>query len=464
MENDFLNAFKAYDIRGESPNPINGDFAYKLGMATVKVLKPKKVLVGRDMRLTSPELQESLVEALIECGVDVVKIGLCSTPVFNILMGLYKGEVDLGIMITASHNPGKYNGFKFTNSKVQPIGLDTGLDKIRDVYNEVDEDLHAEQKGKIIEDEQALDKYIDFVIDKADLPVDMPEMEIVIDAGNGMSGYVLPKLLERLPWLKAKCLYFDLDGNFPNHEANPIKSETMKDLINNVKETGAIMGVAFDGDADRIGFVDEQGQQIRGDILTALFAGIELKKYKNGKAVFDIRSSWSVPHTIEEAGGEPDMYVVGSAKIKRHMQEEGAVFGGEVTMHFYFKEFWNVECGDYAMLVMLKTLATSKQKLSDLWKPLQKYFASGEVNFEVKDKDKILENIYNEYKDDASKIIKIDGIRLEFGDPKTSDKAWWFNLRKSNTEPLIRLNLEATSKELMTEKLKDLSDIINNKS
>lgn len=460
MENDILNAFKAYDIRGESPEPINAEFAYKLGKAVVEAINPKKVLVGKDMRLTSPELEDSLVKSLIEQGVEVIKIGLCSTPVFNVLMGLNQGKVDLGIMITASHNPGKYNGFKFTNSLVQPIGLDSGLDKVRDVFLTASEKSQVSNIGAVEEDKNALDRYVDFVIETVELPDDMKKINVVIDAGNGMAGLVVPKVLKKLTWLQAEELYFNLDGNFPNHEANPIKPETMTDLIAKVKETGADMGIAFDGDADRIGFVDEKGEQIPGDILTALFAKIQLKKFNCGKVVYDVRSSWTVPHTIEQAGGESDMYVVGSAMIKRHMQKEGAVFGGEMSMHYYFKEFWNVESGDYAMLVLMKYLQETGKKLSEIWKPLQKYFSSGEINFEVKDKDATLEKILNEYKSDATQFSDMDGLRFEFGDPKIGE-AWWFNLRKSNTEPLIRLNLEATSEELKNEKIEELSNLIN---
>ncbi len=474
MQEDIFSVFKSYDIRGESPAVINANFAEKLGLAVIKTLNPKKVMIGKDMRLTSSELEDALIMSLIQNGVDIVRIGQCSTPMFNILMGMAEGEFDLGIMITASHNPGKYNGFKFITGKMLPLGLGSGLEKIRDNFNELNnEQLISNdqretlivkdqilQTGKLVEDTKALEKYVDYVIEKAELSNQMPEMKIVIDAGNGMAGFVLPKLLEKLPWLKVTRLYFEPDGNFPNHEANPIKEETLDALKKKVVEIGAVMGIAFDGDADRIGFVDEKGEQIPGDIVTAIFARIELAKFGSGKVLNDVRSSWSVKDAIENAGGESVLSKVGHANIKNQMKEVDAVFAGELSMHYYFREFWNMECGDYAMLVLLKELINPFKNLSDYWKSLRKYFHSGEMNFEVKDKDGLINKVINEYESKATKIVDIDGKRLEFGDSK-DDEAWWFNLRKSNTEPLIRLNLEATTDQLKNKKIKEIMDIIN---
>ncbi len=460
MQEEIFSVFKSYDIRGESPAVINANFAEKLGIAVVKARNPKKVMVGKDMRLTSPELEDALIKSFAEQGVHVTKIGLCSTPMFNILMGMANKEFDLGIMITASHNPGIYNGFKFVTGEMLPLGLGSGLEEIRDNFDEQIADSGQRIAGTVKEDPDALGRYVDFVIEKAKVPKDMPEVNVVIDVGNGMSGFVLPKLLEKLPWLKAERLYFELDGNFPNHEANPIKPETLVDLKQKVIETKALMGIAFDGDADRIGFVDEKAQQIRGDIATALFADIELKKHGAGKVLNDVRSSWSVAEAIKKHDGESIMCKVGHANIKNQMKETGAIFAGEMSMHYYFSEFWNMECGDYAMLVLLKELVNPFQTLSGYWKEFHKYHHSGEMNFEVKDKDEVIDRVVNEYKSEATKVIDIDGIRLEFGDPKDGD-AWWFNLRKSNTEPVIRLNLEATTEELKNEKMKELTILIN---
>ncbi len=460
MQKDFYMVFKSYDIRGEAPGVISYNFAQKLGATIVGVRNPAKVMIGRDMRSTSPELDKALVESFTKRGVDVVKIGLCTTPMFNILMGMADGKYDLGVMVTASHNPGKYNGFKFVTGEMLPLGLGSGLEEIRDNFDLSHVARPTSRVGTIREDPEALERYVDFVIEKAELPKAMPEMKVVIDAGNGMAGYVLSKLLESLPWLKVERLYFKPDGTFPNHEANPIKGETLKDLKKKVLETRAQMGIAFDGDGDRIGFVDEKGEQIPGDIMTAIFAKIVLEKYGSGKVLNDVRSSWSVKDMIESAGGESVFCKVGHANIKNQMKEVDAVFAGELSMHYYFKEFWNMECGDYAMLVLLKELTNPFQSLSAVWEPLLTYYHSGELNFEVEDKDEVIDKVVNEYKNKATKTIDIDGYRLEFGDPKKGD-AWWFNLRKSNTESLIRLNLEATSEKLLKEKLEELSNLIN---
>ncbi|MBD3281744.1 phosphomannomutase/phosphoglucomutase [Candidatus Uhrbacteria bacterium] len=345
MKDEIYKVFKSYDIRGESPKVINVGFASALGRAIVAARDPKHVMIGRDMRVTSPKLESSLIESLKEQGVNVTKVGLCTTPMFNILMGMANGEYDLGVMITASHNPGEYNGFKFVTGEMLPLGLGSGLEEIRDNFESSHVARPTSRVGEVQEDFDALERYVEFVIEKVGLSEDVPEMKVVIDAGNGMAGHVLPRVLERLPWLKVERLYFEPDGNFPNHEANPIKAETLEDLKQKVLETGAIMGIAFDGDGDRIGFVDELGEQIPGDILTALFAGIELEKYGTGKVLFDVRSSWSVKDAIESAGGKAVFCKVGHANIKNQMREVGAVFAGELSMHYYFREFWNMDAG-----------------------------------------------------------------------------------------------------------------------
>lgn len=461
MHKELFSVFKAYDIRGESPQVIDAVFAANLGVAIVKSRNPKRVMVGRDMRLTSLELEKALVESLSNQGVEVVRIGLCSTPMFNVLLGLADPKFDLGVMITASHNPGKYNGFKFSDSNCVPVGLESGLEMIRDAWPDQTPGESSVTKGLVKDDQTALDRYVNHIVKLADLPTDMPEMKVVIDAGNGMAGHVVPKLLEKCPWIKAEQLYFELDGNFPNHEANPLKPETLDVLRQRVKETKAACGIAFDGDADRVGFVDEQGEQIKGDILTALFSSLQEKVKQGGRVLFDIRSSWSVPETVLAAGGIPEIYQVGSAKIKNAMREKHAVFAGEVSMHYYFSELWNVESGDYAMLILLKSLAANKQPLSSMWKKVAHYFHSGEINFEVKDTKSVLGKLKDIYAAKATKVIDIDGIRCEFGDPKTDKEAWWFNVRASNTEPLVRLTLEATTVELMKAKVKELTDLIN---
>lgn len=466
MNQAIFSAFKAYDIRSTSPDPINADFAAKLGVAIVKTISPKRVMVGRDMRLTSPDLEKALIDSLVGQGIEVTRIGLCSTPMFNVLLGLANPKFDLGVMITASHNPGIYNGFKLTRGDCLPYGLGSGLELVRDAMPDTVPLLPEEGLGvvgaigRVVDDPTALDRYIDHIITLADLPANMPDMKVVIDAGNGMAGFVLPKLLERCPWIKAECLYMEPDGNFPNHEANPLKEETLVALKNKVKEVGAVCGIAFDGDADRVGFVDENGEQFRGDLLTALFASIELRKQTGGVVLSDTRASWTVAQSVEAAGGKLEWCKVGHANIKLMMRDVGALFGGELSLHFYFSNLWNVESGDYAMLILLKELAAAGKKLSAMRQDLMHYHHSGEINFEVKDTKSVLQKVKDLYTSKASSVIDLDGIRCEFGNPAKDSQAWWFSVRTSNTEPLVRLCLEATTKELMEEKVKELSELI----
>lgn len=463
MQQEHFSSFKAYDIRALAPQVLNADFASKLGVAIKRALDPKSVMVGLDMRETSPELESSLIESLTAQGVNVTRIGLCSTPMFNVSLGLAESKYDLGVMITASHNPAEYNGFKITRGDCLPLGLGSGLEAIRDAWPEPDFALEKSAvSGQVTDDPEALDKYVDYVIKLADLPSDMPEMRVVIDAGNGMAGHVLPKLLAKCPWIKSENLYFELDGHFPNHEANPIKTETLEALRAKVLEIGAVCGVAFDGDADRVGFLDENGEQIRGDVMTALLADMILKKNGPGLILADIRSSWSVNQAVEQAGGQSEFCKVGHANIKQDMRNKKALFAGEMSMHYYFQELWNVESGDYAMLLLLKSLAGQGRSLSSLWQKFARYSHSGEINMPAADASAVFKRVQEAYADKADKSYDLDGLRYEFKDPETGLPAWWFNLRASNTEPLIRLNLEAATDELMAEKLAEVTSLIKN--
>jgi phosphomannomutase len=335
------------------------------------------------------------------------------------------------------------------------------LELVRDAWpTEGEMAAPSAHPGSVTEDPTSLDRYVDRIVTLADLPSDMPKMQVVIDAGNGMAGYVVPKLLERCPWLKAECLYFGLDGNFPNHEANPLKEETLSALKKRVVETGAVCGVAFDGDADRLGFVDEKGELFRGDLLTSFFASLELRKRPGGIVLSDTRASWSLPKEVASAGGHLEWCKVGHANIKKMMRETGAIFSGELSMHFYFEELWNVESGDYAMLMMLKELAAKQQPLSLMRQNLTQYHHSGEINFTVKDTKSVLDKIKQVYASRATHIFDIDGLRYEFGDPEKDPQAWWLSVRSSNTEPLIRLNLEAVTKELMEQKIQEVTNLI----
>jgi len=461
MENTLASVFKAYDIRGLSPEQIDSAFARRLGRVVASQFLPKRVLVGRDMRVTSFPLESALIEGLTSSGVDVVRIGLCSTPMFNVLIGLADRGFDLGIMITASHNPGKYNGFKLSRGNCLPIGEGSGMEELRDTFLQeetVSSPATGEvQVGTVVDDLSALDRYVDHILALAELPADMPDMKIAIDAGNGMAGAILPRLLSKIPWLSAVPLYFDPDGTFPNHEANPLKTETLDHLKQVVVQDQCVAGVAFDGDADRVGFVDEKGEQLSGDLLTAFFAQEILAAHPDGLIHFDVRSSWTVPEVVAEAGGRAEACKVGHANIKKLMRETGAVFSGEVSMHFYFQELWNCESGDLAMLLLLRRLVRERKPLSQLWKPLKRYAHSEEMNFEVKEKQAVIDLLRARYLPVASSSSMLDGIRLEFRDASNPETDWWFNVRASNTEPLLRLNVEARTPELLTQKIEELS-------
>jgi len=465
--------FRAYDIRGLAPGELDAAFSARLARAVIREFHPKNVLVGRDMRVTSPQLEKALVEELVSHGVNVIRIGLCSTPMFNVVVGLHEGAVDLGVMVTASHNPGKYNGFKMVKGDMTPIGQGSGMEELEKAFME---DVGARfprpdrpigrrgdpaPTGTITDDAEALSRYVDHILKIASLPSDMPKMKIAIDAGNGMGGAVLPELLKRLPWLEVKTLYMEPDGNFPNHEANPLNRETLADLSSLVVKEACAFGVAFDGDADRIGFVDEAGTPVPGDLMTGILAVELLSAKPGGRVLYDLRSSWSVPEAIQEAGGTSNMCRVGHAFIKRQMREESAVFAGEVSMHYYFQDLKNVESGDLVLLLMLKRLAHETKPFSSLWKPLLRYVHSGEINFEVEDKMSVLVRVKDAYQSKATAVSEIDGIRMEFHDASHPETDWWFSLRLSNTESLIRLNLESRSEEVTKKKVQELSALIN---
>ena len=289
------------------------------------------------------------------------------------------------------------------------------------------------------------------------MPPDMPKMSVAIDAGNGMAGAVLPALLEKLPWLEVFPMYFQPDGSFPNHEANPLKEETLDDLRAMVRREGCVLGVAFDGDADRVGFVDERGEIIQGDLLTALI-GQEIMKDDPGSLIqYDVRSSWVVAETIAAAGGQSAMCPVGHATIKTLMRKTGAVFSGELSMHFYYRELGNFESGDYTMLLFLRRMVREEKRMSFLVSPLRRYAKIPETNFELPNAKKKIAEITALYKSKATRVIDMDGIRLEFCDPQDPSKDWWFNLRASNTEPLLRLNMEARTRKVLDAKLAELT-------
>lgn len=449
--------FKSYDIRGLSPQEIDASTAERLGRALAAIYKPRHVLVGHDMRTTSPELEAALIHGLTEQGVNVTRIGLCSTPMFYFSVGEANARYDLGIMVTASHNPAKYNGFKLVKGDCQPIGQGSGMEEIRDlVCSDTELGGAGSVSGVVEEDGEVRQRYLDHIFRLADLPNDLPAWPVAIDAGNGMNGYILPEFVKRLPNLTVHPLYWDLDGSFPNHEANPLNVETLHELQKTVKEKQCAFGVAFDGDGDRVGFVDEEGEPIPGDMLTALFAQ-ELLRTQKGRVLYDLRSSWSVAETIQAEGGEPGMCRVGHAHIKRQMREEGAIFAGELSMHFYFADMWYAESTDYALLLLMKLLAREQKPLSHLWRPLRKYAHSGEINFHVSDQKAILAKLDEVYTPLATDRSTLDGLRFECKQADAPEQDWWFNVRSSNTEPVLRLNLEARTPEVLQAKITELT-------
>ncbi len=461
MSKDLSKVFKAYDIRGLSPEELNGEFAKRLGLSIAAHFKPKRVLVGRDMRTTSPVLESMLIQGLTESGVDVVRIGLCSTPMFYNLTGLAQSlePFDLGIMVTASHNPGIYNGFKIIHGDCLPVGQGNGMEELRDAFLRGDQ-IKADHPGTAVDEPGSLDKYIELVIRSAKLPSDMPQFKVAIDAGNGMAGSVLPRLLERLPWLEALPMYFIPDGTFPNHEANPLKIENLKELIAKVKQEKCHLGVSFDGDADRVGFIDENGEPIPGDLMTAFLAQEILKGHPGGKVLIDIRASWAAQEAVKEAGGVFEFSRVGHALIKKQMRETGAVFAGEISMHMYFHELWNCECSDLAMLLVLRRMATTGQTLSELIRPLLRYKNSGEINFKLSAKAEAIKALSEKYSAQASFKSELDGVRLEFRDQANPQEDWWFNVRASNTEPLLRLVVEAKTDEVLSRRTAELKEFL----
>lgn len=454
MNPHLAKVFKAYDIRGLAPGELDAAFASRLGQVLVAEFKPKRVLVGRDMRVTSPDLEAALVDGLTGQGVSVTRIGLCSTPMFNVSVGLGAGTYDLGVMVTASHNPGKYNGFKLERGDLSPIGQGSGMEAIRDRFLSDAAFSSAATKGTVTDDPNALKAYLEKIFSLVDVSK-VPPMKIAVDAGNGMNGLIMPELAKRLPQCTFFALYWDPDGSFPHHEANPLKSETLEDLRRLVGSTQSQLGVAYDGDGDRVGFMDELGEPIPGDLMTALLAEALLQTAPGSKILYDLRSSWATRNAISAAGGTPVMTKVGHAFIKHQMREEGGLFGGEVSMHYYFKDLWSAESTDLCLLLLLRLLATTGKPLSQLWKPLKTYAKTEEINSDVADKDAVLRRIYETYASSASAVTKIDGVRMEFG-----PNEWWFSVRASNTEPLLRLIVEAVSPDVMAAKRDELLGLI----
>jgi len=443
-----MGIFKAYDIRGLVPSELDADLARKIGHAFATFLRARRLLVGRDMRTHSPQIAGAVIEGMRDAGADVVDIGLASTPMTYFAIG--SQDVDGGLCVTASHNPGQYNGMKLCARGARPISRANGIADLERACAGPYPGVSAAQRGAY-EELDLLVPYAEHVARFAHL--DRP-IRLAIDAANGMAGHTLPEILPRLAGVRAETLFMHPDGTFPNHEANPLKEANLDFVRTLVRERHAELGVSFDGDADRCCFVDEAGATVPADLMTALLARELLRREPGRAVVYDLRSSWAVKEVIREAGGEPVRDRVGHSFIKATMRERGAIFGGELSGHFYFRDNFVCDSGVIAMVSALNLLAhPSAAPLSRQVADLRRYHATGEINFHVEDKAGAIERLRARYA--GGRQDDLDGITVEFGE--LGDPSWWwFNVRQSNTEPLLRLNLEASSPALRDERRAEL--------
>jgi phosphomannomutase len=441
---DLDRIFKAYDVRGVVPDELDVDTARRIGAAFASWTGAPRILIGRDCRLSSPDLAAALAEGATAVGADVTDLGLASTD----LLYFASGSLDLpGIMLTASHNPPNYNGMKFCLAGARPVGQDTGLAELR-ALAAGPEPARAATPGSV-EHRDLLDEYVEHVLSFVDVDAMRP-LTVVIDTANGMGGLVAPAVLARLP-VKVHHLFPELDGTFPNHPANPIDPENQRDLKRELLGRDADVGFAFDGDADRVFLVDEHADGVSGSEVTALVATAMLERHPGAKIVYNLICSWAVPEVIREHGGEPIRTRVGHSFIKQVMAETGAVFGGEHSGHYYFRDNYFADSGLIAAVVALGELSAAAVPLSELLAPFRRYAASGEINSVVDDPAGRIEEIASRYPEE--RLDRLDGLTVEFPD-------WWANVRASNTEPLLRLNVEARTQELLDERTSELLTLI----
>ena len=437
--------FKAYDVRGVYPQELNPEIAYKIGRALVVYLKAKQVVVGRDMRISSPALASAIIDGILDQGADVCDIGLVSTDSLYFAVG--KSGYDAGVMVTASHNPPEYNGFKLCRQEARPLSMDQGIGEIRDLV--LRDQFPDPPSPGTVHSKEILNDFADHVLSMIDTKSVRP-LKVVVDAGNGMAGKVVPAVFGRLP-LQVVPLYFELDGRFPNHLANPLEPENVVDLRHAVLEHKADLGIAFDGDADRMFILDENGQFVGGDMITALVSKSLLRKHPGASIVYNLICSRAVPETIEREGGKPIRSRVGHSFIKAKMREHDAIFGGEHSGHFYFRDNWYADSGIIAALTVIELLSQEGVTMSEALKPLDTYFRSGEINSEVADQQTVLRRLESRFSD--GELDYLDGLTVSYPD-------WWFNVRPSNTQPLLRLNVEANDPALLEEKTQAVLSVI----
>jgi phosphomannomutase len=439
--------FKAYDIRGIYPDELNEEVGYAIGRAFAVFLEVNKVIVGRDMRLSGPQMFGAVTRGLMDQGADVVNIGMVSTDQYYYACATL-GHA--GIMVTASHNPKDYTGFKMVRKMPQLLSGDEGIQDLRRIVE--NGDYPAPTRQGVMTAIDLSEDFVNYVLGLIDHETLRP-LKVIADTGNGMVGPILKRVYQRLPTIELVGMYLDPDGSLPNHGLDPLQPENRAELQARVPAEGADVGFAFDGDGDRFFTIDDRGQFVSGDFMTALLGSYLLEKYPEAKVLYDVRASWAVPDLIKSAGGIPLIERVGHAFIKARMAKEEAIFAGEVSGHYYFKDFFFADSGIVPSLFILEMLSKKKAKLSELLQPLEaEYFISGEINTRIagnpKAKTKELAEIYQD-----GQVEWLDGVSVTYYD-------WHFNVRPSNTEPLLRLNLEAKSKALMEEKRDQILEII----
>lgn len=437
--------FRDYDIRAVANQQLDEDGVKRIAEAVVKFFRPQSIQVGHDMRVTSPNFQKAFIETMLDCGVNVTDLGLVSTDMLYFAAGTY--PEDMALTISASHNPPEYNGMKMVKKGAVAVSGDSGIYDIKKLaLNGQDLNVKSATKG-IYTSREIMSDWINHLLKFIDV-TKMKDFSVVSDTGNGMAGYFMPFLEEKLPW-KVSRLFYDLDGSFPNHIPSPIEEKNRLDCINKVKETGADFGMVFDGDGDRVFMIDEKGRTLSGTIMTAMIAENILKKNGGGTILYNAIVGRIVPEIISKYGGRSERVRVGHTLIKEAMRRTDALFCGEHSGHFFFKQNFYADSAIIAALLVAELMSVKNKKLSEFYDEYDKYKSSGEINFEVTDKDGVMNKLEEEYKDKAKSIDRLDGISIWFDD-------WWFNVRPSNTEPLLRLNIEANTSSEVEEKVKDL--------
>ncbi|MBL8751733.1 MAG: phosphomannomutase/phosphoglucomutase [Planctomycetes bacterium] len=442
-----MSIFKAYDIRGTYPDQIDAKTAWAIGAAMVQFLSARRLVVGRDMRTMAPEIQDAVIDGMLSMGCDVVDIGLASTPM--VYYGIGKIPCDGGLAVTASHNPKQYIGFKLCKKEARPMSADTGIKDIEALVRKGGFQAAA-KKGK----RDFVDVKKDWIAHIAGFAKGIAPMTVCVDYANGMGANESPQIFGKIPGLKIVPLYEQLDGTFPNHEANPLKESNLDDLRASVKKHKAALGLSFDGDADRCAFIDEEGRTVHADLITVILARGMLQRHPGKGIIYDLRSSKVVPEEIVKMGGRPVRERVGHSFMKETMRKTDCIGGGELSGHFYFAENFFTDCGVLAAVLVLNQLSAEKKTLKQAADALRKYHPTGEINFKVADKDALMKQVEAKFgKEPGAKVDFLDGVTV-------TCPTWWVNVRPSNTEPFLRMCLEADTKALMEQKKAELIAVL----